>query len=262
MNAAPAQTGFSRRLWGWAFLILAVQTGFIFLLGARHPVRPRPPEALPPVALTPGFHPGLAALLDPSLFALPHHQAFSGAALALARPPGHVAADWTQPFQPLELPAEKLGQTFRELNADTVTPPLSVAEKIEPAIPPLDRAGDALALPTRSSLNIEGAVAGRALLTPLELPSWPDTDVLQPTVVRVIVDAAGDVVSAAPVASSGLAAADDEALALARAAQFAPLPDAEKTRLTHPQAGLSWGRLIFQWHAVPLPPAEEPSATP
>jgi TonB family protein len=264
MNAASVHPGFSRRrLWGWAVLILAAQTGFIFLLGARHPVLPRAPDFSPPVTLAPGYSPELSALLDPTLFALPHLQAFSGAALALAPRTGYVSDDWTEPFRPLPLPVAQLGQTFRELSADTVTPPLSVAEKIEPPTPPLKKTGDVLALPERSTLRIEGGVAGRALLTPPELPSVPSVDVFQyPTIVRVIVDAAGDVVSAVPVQSCGQADADDKAMTLARAAQFEPLPGDEKTRLAHPQAGLSWGRLIFQWHVVPLPPAEEPSSMP
>jgi TonB family protein len=242
-------------------LILAAQTGFIFLLGARHPVTPRAPDFPPPVTLAPGFNPQLAALLDPTLFALPHLHAFSGEALALAPHTNYVSTDWTEPFSPLPLPVEQLGQSFRELSADTVSAPLSVAEKIEPQTPPTGKLADALGLPAASSLRIEGGVVGRALLTPMELPSWPDTDVLMPTVVRVIVDAAGNVISAVPVASCGRSDADDKAMALARAARFEPLPGAETNRLDHPQAGLGWGRLIFQWHVVPLPPAEEPSVT-
>ena len=264
MNAAFVQPGFSRgRLWAMVALILAAQTGFIFMFGARHPVTPRAAGWQPPVTLAPAFNAELATLLDPTLFALPHLHAFSGAALALAPSTGFVPTDWTEPFRPLPLPVEQLGQTFRELSADTFTPPLSVAEKIEPPTPPLEKTGDAMTLTAQSTLRIEGGVAGRGLLTPLDLPSVPSVDVFQyPTIVRVIVDAAGSVVSAVPVQSCGQADADEKAMELARAAQFEPLPGAEKTRLTQPLAGLSWGRLIFQWHVVPLPPAEEPSSTP
>jgi len=70
------------------------------------------------------------------------------------------------------------------------------------------------------------------------------------------------VLSAVPVQSCGRSDADDKAVALARAMQFEPLPGPEANQRAHPQAGLSWGRLVVAWSVVPLPPAEEPASMP
>ncbi len=85
------------------------------------------------------------------------------------------------------------------------------------------------------------------------VPSLPYNDVIPPSQVQVLVDAAGKVVSAVLLPPDNLLesaghydAADRRALELARAARFAPAP-----RLT-------FGRLIFNWHTVPVTSTNEP----
>ena len=78
-----------------------------------------------------------------------------------------------------------------------------------------------------STLRIEGDLAQRPLLTPMKLPSWPYADVIAPSRVQVLVNAAGEVVSAVLLPSNNSsevrdADADQRALELARAARFAP----------------------------------------
>ncbi len=265
MNAAPAQPeSVPRHRWLiGAAVIFAAQAGFIFWLGAKHDLVPRPPHTLPPISLAADYDAELAALRDPTLFALPSRHGFSGAAWALTPRTEYVAADWTEPFRPLPLPAEKLGASFRQLVRDTRTAPLATVEKTDPAIVPLEFPADFGALPTQSLLRIEGAIAGRALTTPLELPTWPNADVLAASEVRVLVDAGGNVVSAVLLPGGTTSEADQKALEIARAAQFEPLKDGEKTRLTHPLEGLSWGKMIFLWHTLaPAPAAETPADNP
>jgi hypothetical protein len=90
----------------------------------------------------------------------------------------------------------------------------------------------------------------------MNLPSWPYADVIAPSCVQVLVNAAGEVVSTTLLpldnrseAASRYDAADQRALDLARTARFAPAP-----RLTI-------GRLIFNWHTVPPPATNAPAST-
>jgi hypothetical protein len=91
----------------------------------------------------------------------------------------------------------------------------------------------------------------------MNLPSLPFADVIAPSRVQVLVDEAGDVVSAIVLPSdnnlealSHYDTADQRALELARAARFAPSP-----RLTI-------GQMIFTWHTVPPPATNSPAASP
>jgi hypothetical protein len=110
-------------------------------------------------------------------------------------------------------------------------------------------------LQTGSVLRVEGALAGRPLLTPLTLPSWDHADVLQPTTLQIVVDRSGASFPPILLTPSGLQAADQRALEVARTARFAPAPAGPN------QPSLAWGRLVFLWHAT-LPPAATIASTP
>jgi hypothetical protein len=97
----------------------------------------------------------------------------------------------------------------------------------------------------------------RKLLTIRDLPSWPLTDVIAPSKVQVLVDAAGVVVSAVllpPDNRAGSAAqydpANQRALDIARDAQFAPA-----SRLTV-------GQMNFNWRTVTSPATNAPASQP
>jgi TonB family protein len=81
------------------------------------------------------------------------------------------------------------------------------------------------------------------------LPSPAYNDVIAPTVVQVLVDAAGHIVSTVMLAGSGVDSADQRALDLARAARF------------FPASGPALGRIIFNWHTVPAP-VSAPAVSP
>ena len=123
-------------------------------------------------------------------------------------------------------------------------PPLKLSTPVLPIEPVLAQA---------STLLIQGDVARRQLLNQIDVPSLPYNDVIAPSKVQVVVDAAGNVVSAVllppdnPVEAAGhYEAADRRALEIARTARFAPA------------AHLTLGRLIFNWRTVPMTGTNEP----
>ena len=108
-----------------------------------------------------------------------------------------------------------------------------------------------------SSLQVSGDLAQRKLLTPVNLPSWPFANVIAPSRVQMLVDTAGAVVSAVllpPDSRAGTAAqyepANERALAIARAARFAPT-----SRLTV-------GQMIFKWRTVTPAATNSPAIQP
>src|SRR5204863_6402619 len=94
-----------------------------------------------------------------------------------------------------------------------------------------------------SELRIEGPGTPRALAAKIELRSWPQEEVLSNSVVQVVVDRAGNTLSARLLESSGSKVVDSYALQRASAARFQPEPEA---------AVLSsrFQRLVFQWHTI------------
>jgi hypothetical protein len=138
---------------------------------------------------------------------------------------------------------------------DFNVPPVSVAPAISPQSP----------FARGSTLEIEGAVAKRGLLSPMKLPSWPFTDAIAPSVVQVIVDAGGRVVSAVLLPPENYSEtpyletppvrdpdADERAVDLARSARFAPLASGAGSVESNPATHLTMGLLIFNWQAVPV----------
>jgi hypothetical protein len=109
---------------------------------------------------------------------------------------------------------------------------------------------EALPRPTASSVRAEGDLGGRALETVPALPSWPHADVLSSSVVQVMVDAKGFVLSPTLVAASGLKEADLKAIEAAKQVRFQPVPSA-RVLGAGPRGELAWGRLVFDWHTLP-----------
>jgi hypothetical protein len=85
-------------------------------------------------------------------------------------------------------------------------------------------------------------------------------ELLSNRVVRETVDGAGSSFSAGHLTESGFPAADQYALGFARELRFQPLAR-DQGPGDNPGA-LTWGRLIFQWHTLPLPPANGAIAPP
>jgi hypothetical protein len=243
----PGETKSRRKGWPmsrWLLLIvlvLAAHVVLIFIFSTRKPITPRAVTNVPELELAGGSGEWLA-LNDPTLFALPSREGFAGPAW-LEPPPLHVhMVDWTEPPRWLQLPTEELGaifsqfmQTNRFVNFQF---PLKLPVQITVPLVPLEPT-----LAQTSTLHVEGDLAKRPLLTPMKLPSWPYGDVIAPSRIQVLVNAAGDVISAVLLPSKNPgeihdADADQRALDLARAARFASAPS------------LTVGQLIFDWHTV------------
>src|SRR5436853_4796158 len=81
------------KVWGTIALVFVVQVALIFGLSNRSAATPRAVPATPRVRLDEGSG-EMLALLDPTLFALPHPRPFSGDAWAGVRE--FQPADWSE----------------------------------------------------------------------------------------------------------------------------------------------------------------------
>jgi hypothetical protein len=226
-------------------LIYAAHVILLFAFGAQKPIVPRPVANVPALQLADGAGEWFA-LNDPTLFALPHPRDSAAAVRMRAPVPAQPSFQWTEPPGWLALSDRELGAVFNQFMetnhfADLelqLKPPLKLSSPGAPVEPVLAQT---------STLLIQGDLARRSLLSQIEVPSLPYNDVIAPSRVQVVVDAAGNVISSVllpsdnPLEAAGhLDDADRRALELARAARFAPAPR------------LSIGRLVFNWHTVPM----------
>ena len=258
----------SRQRWITTILVgVAAQAGSIFWLAER------PKPGLTPEKFSTAIHlvtdtgtarrwNELPALTDPTVFALPGQHGFSGSAWLRFTPPEYPLTDWSEPNRWLELNAATLGETFARFVLTNHSAPLRIADKPAPRLPLDELSAPNMPMRAHSLVRIEGDLARRALLAPLAPPSWPHGDVLGRSEVQLLVDANGFAVSTVLVAESGLPAADQHALELARAARFNSLrrpkgenPSAAATLLTR-------GRMIFLWHTLPALQTNAPPPTP
>lgn len=242
-----------RRWFTTIMVLLAGQVIVIFLLSERSPppIAPKVAPVLFSLSTAPAPAPtGTNWLEDPAQFALASAHGFSGP-VWLRRPRfERPAREWSEPPHWLTQEVARLGAPGEAALAAPAARAAAIADKPAPAFGGgLDVADGGS---PRSSLRLEGEIARRKLLGAWELPGWPHTELVQPSVVQVLVDAAGSVLSAALLGRSGLPAADQRALELARSAQFEPA--------AKPSAGLGlmWGRMIFRWQ-VAAPGATNPA---
>jgi hypothetical protein len=241
-------------------LVFIVQLALIFWLGSRTPILPHPTEA---VTLTLGSPAAtkLEAFNDPTLFILPHPHGFSGPVWRRTFRAEFSPLEWSAPANQLPLAIDRLGTVPNQLFQTSEVAPLQLPAQIEaaptlPNVPPLP------VVAGQTVLQLADDLAEHRLLAPLALKSWPNPDILASTVVRVGVDAGGRPVSVTLLSRSGSAAADQYALDQAWAAQFEPSSGSSAETLPNQAAPLSWGRLIFRWHTIPMPPASAPAANP
>jgi len=252
------------RWWGTIVFVTAAQAGVILWLSERKLIVPRRPDVSSAFQLFPGPPPdsGMAEWLnidDPTVLARPDSRGFSGPAWMIAPTLRHESRDWTEPHRWLNLPVAGLGASFAEFVRTNFVGPLSLADKPAPRLSEV--AFSPVPLPMQSTFRIEGALARRELLTPLEVPSVPHSDILTNTVVRLEVGAAGFTFSSVVLSSSGSKAADRFALDLARSARFKPVPRAGPASPGNP-VHLTAGEIIFQWHTLEMPSTNGPAAKP
>ena len=241
----PSGAGWTRQK--WVFLValaVALHLVLLFIFGTKKQFVPRATTNVPHLQLADSAD-ELIALGDPTLFALPHANDFSAAVWLKTPAIPPTTNRWTEP--PGELPApEKLGAAFGEFMRTNRFAELPLDFKPEPklseATVPFETA-----LPPATTLQIAGSLAQRRLLHQIELPALPCNDVIAPSRVQALVDEAGNVVSVVLLPSDNSLegaghydVADQLALQLARQLRFAPAPQ------------LMFGRIIFNWHTVPV----------
>lgn len=262
----PSQERWPRHRW-WLLvaLVFGAHIGLIYALGDRRPIVPRPLEPAPELRLAVGSS-ELLALHDPTLFALPHPSGFSATAWRQKSQSEFPPFRWTEPPRWLALPVEQLGDTLRRFVQSNAFARVEFEALPAPQLASPEVRREAVPV-ARSTLRVTGDLAQRRLLNPINLTNWPSADLLTNSVVRVLVDTAGNVVSHKLLRwDSGSKdpdqlKADQRALELARAARFSPLPPAESLA-TNPLGRLSRGALIFEWHTVPLPATNGPPPNP
>lgn len=195
------------------------------------PVRSEFPDA---AAFRAGGSPGWT-WSDPTYLAVPGQDAFTRAARRAIPPTEYHAPEYRD--DPVWLPAPS------EFRSPRISAPPG------PALftPPLRLAGERVAapfLPGKSWVEIRSGQ--RRLAQPVTLSSWATTEVLRPTVVEVAVNPDGDVLSARLIESNGMAAADEEAMRVARAARFQPI-ETESDWLSPSDVITGWEQLTFHW---------------
>jgi len=253
----PGPRGANWSLSRWLMLVslvFAVHVALLFAFGLRK--QPVSRSVTSPSTLKLADSPDeLLALNDPTLFALPRPGDFVTAMWSQAPGVEPPSFRWTEPPRWLPLSADHLMSAFnRFMQTNRVA---AFALRLKPPV--------RLSTPSRSiepvlaqvsTMRVEGDLTRRRLLTPMDLPSWPYPDVIAPSKVQVLVDAVGDVVSAVLLPSdnslealSHYDLADQCALALARAARFAPA------------AHLTIGQMIFTWHTIPPLATNSPAAS-
>lgn len=260
--SAP-HSGRSRGFWlgGFLFLFL-IHTFAIFVYGEREKALP-PRKQIEPFLYIAGDEATdeqlakLTGWRDPTLFALPHPQGFSGGAWLTFQPEMPARSNWTAPPEWLPLPAAQLGQTLHEFMTtnrrpeETLLAALRAPKTLEARLP-----GEVLAMKT--SARVEGPLLSRPLARTPALPGIPSSDVLKNTVVSLAVNGEGVVESLSVAGASGSTEADERALALARLFEFQPLAlrDA-RARETAPP---TLGRIVFNWQLLPPTNAVTPAS--
>jgi hypothetical protein len=252
----PQSKGWSQKRWlAVIVVIFAAHVALIFILGEKGEIVPRPVENAPSLKLA-NDSDELLALNDPSLFALPNPKDFASSVWLKMPDVKQPSFRFMESPRWLPLSAENLGATFQQFMQTNYfagyqldfKPQPKLSEPVLPMEP---------ALAQSSTIQIVGELTQRRLLNEINPPSLPFNDVIPRSIVQVLVDAAGNVVSAVLLPSENSLeaaghydAADQHALEIARAARFAPSP-----RLT-------FGRLIFNWHTIPLATTNSSAASP
>ena len=189
------------------------------------------------------------AIQDPTTFALVNPHGFSGEAWLNIPPFEHRLAGWLSTPYWLKPTTAGLGAAFSQFVKSNNVSTITLAEPAAP--PPFLLPLVSSLVPTQSTLRVEGDLAHRPLLSPIKLPDIPHHELLSNSIVRVMVNRSGRVLSHALLASSGSPDADQLALDLSRTARFQSLLSNDPGSARDP-LGLAWGRLNFKWVTLPM----------
>lgn len=251
MNAAPTEPSTDAalhpddvawsgtRLFITILVVFGLHIGLFFLLGDRQPLPTRAVKNAAAFHLT--ERPTEAQQLDdPTLFALPHPRGFAGITWLRLPEINFPPFRWSEPPRMLPLPVAQLGTAFLRLAESNNLPitrefaatPGPITTVLSPAEPPPSR--------TVSTLRLNGNLSQRPLRNDrLTLPTPRAAEGLTNTVVQVLVDERGQVVSATILPpGSGVKETDLAALKFSRTLRFKPVTE---------DTALTVGRLVFEW---------------
>jgi hypothetical protein len=255
MNApAIEQSSWGRERWLlYVVLIFLIQLTLLWCLSDYTLVRPRQHPASTRVRLAVARQGGspadiLWAQADPTVFALVTPEGFSRSAwLTIPRRTYEMTNSLEEPHW-LGPPTKTLADDFDEFLQTNLVSDELMSARIPPAFSQTRRPLPSIAAST--TLRLEGDLAGRKLLSRLDLPRVSPEPILTNTVVRLVVDSGGMTLLAALISSCGEANADQEALTFARRARFAPLPEETPTERSSASGRLTFGGMVFQWFKV------------
>ena len=255
MNLPPANETWSlHRMAGLGAALLVGHVGLVWLLGAK---------AVAPATIVPDgpvFHwinspleaPALATALlleDPALGVEPNVHGFSAAGWLQTPPVRTIETEWTEPPRWLEPDLETFGRAIA-VTLHTNKPTALVASyqpAVDQLLPQARLASEPVRPRTEWELtpNLRKRLNGE-VTTP---PSWESIELLKDSVVDLWVDGEGVVQSVRLWESSGLAAADQSAMALAWKLDFTEAPGTSRQS----------GRLVLRWRTLPPAPVATPT---
>jgi hypothetical protein len=248
MSPAPEKSGWSRARWTLVILfIAAVQTAAVFFFSAPAE-RTRIAEPSPAFRLAQGLETDFLALNDPTLFALPHREGFSGLAWLSPIPVAYKTNDWSQAPEFLPLANEPLVGVFQNLFV-TNQAESAQALRLDPIrilLPRTEQLDNQEA--GRSTLRWTGELAHRPIRKELVLPLIQTDTLVTNTEVQVLVGADGWPLSFTLLNPGPPTPADQEALELIRQVRFEPLPADPQTPLNRQ---VMFGIAVFEWAAAP-----------
>lgn len=244
----------SRRQWVLCVLLFSVaQLGFAFWASENRLAEQRPALPQARVTLVPAL-PGLAkaddaaAFSDPTVLALAHPRSFSRSAWLAIRPFPYRMTNEPRSPQPLSIATEELVDEFAEFVQTNLLSEDGFGAGMPPAL-----SQPRLSTPTVASgtvLKVEGGLRSAPWKSSAPLPQRREPILSEsPTVVRILVNAAGLPVSAALISTCGVAEADRNALDFAKTMRFAKPVSAPAGKATNP-VQLASGYLTFRWHGV------------
>jgi TonB family protein len=252
MNQAEISSSWTGRRWAFAVVLLfAAQIGLVFWLSTRRASHAATDSGTTTLRWIPeqvSTRSVVGARNDPTLFALPTPNGFSGEAWLTVVPFSYHMTNVPTPPHWLLPPVDELADDFNEFVQTNLVAEETLPDQLMPTPAFVN-----MPLPeviASTLLKVEGPLAERPLLPGQPLPQLSQP-ILENSVVRVRVDPSGRVISAVllSAAGSGSSPADQEALKFAKGARFAPAKRVGLSGNASP-TGLISGDLVFWWSRV------------
>lgn len=247
--------GWSQRRWQIGLLIIfTLQIGFFLLFSERNPNTAYEGRVLFAMMTGDSLNlPGeLAEIQNPTVFAFPTKNNYSSKSWFSIMPLKNDYYEWT-PDNYLLLPMpDVLGNKFSEflpkLHSLLDVSIFEIRDEHASSILPDLRLEN---LYTNSVFRIEGEIVNRKLVRIPTLPAIESPDIYPPSIVEIVVNDDGYVISSTLISASGLTTADQKAVELSRNFVFSKVENPGSS------SGLTFGKIAFYWFFKPLEKAEK-----